>query len=159
MSYNQQMRDLYNEFCETTGKLTASTREMARWAITTGRWQRHEEAALKQCAEDFAEALREHYETDPKGRRVRMSHAVRIKKGNRFVTLWGDMRKVAHDFVVTALRQRRNGMVGDAFQIKQDTDSYNEFYNKSGEPVQMPLDLTQDVAELEQMAKNKKKAA
>lgn len=39
------------------------------------------------------------------------------------------------------------------------SDSYNEFYNKSGEPIQMQLDLTQDVAELEQMAKNKKKAA
>jgi|SRR5215213_2626020 len=127
MSYSQQMRNLYHEFCETTGKLTASTREMARWAITTGKWQRHEEAALNQCAEDFADALREHYETDPKGRRVRMSHAVRIKKGTRFVTLWGDMRKVAHDFVVTALRQRRNGMVGDAFQIKQDTEAITSF--------------------------------
>jgi hypothetical protein len=161
MSYMKQMQELYKEFCDKTGKLTASTREMARWAILNDKWKRHEEAALKQCAQDFADALRENYETDPRGRRVRVNHSARIKRGSKFVSLWGDMRKVEHEFVVTALKQRRGGMVGDAYQLKQDTDSYNEFYNKSGSDIQMPLDLTDDVLELEQMEKEraKKKAA
>jgi len=158
MSYLKQMLDLYYEFCEATGKRTASTRDMAKWAITNRKWQRHEEAALKQCAEDFAMALREHYEDDPSGRRVRMNHAARVKLGSRFVTLWGDMRKATHDFIETAFRQRRNQVIGDCYQLKQDVDSYNEFYNK-GEQIALPLDFGPDVAEAEQMAKDRRRAA
>jgi hypothetical protein len=158
MSYKQQMLDLYYEFCATAGRRTASTKEMARWAITNQKWQRHEEAALKQCAEDFAEALREHYEDDPTGRRVRMNHAARVQRGSKFVTLWGDMRKAAHDFIETAFRQRRNQIIGDCYQLKQDVDSYNEFYNK-GDQIPLPLDFAPDVAEQEQMIKDRKKAA
>lgn len=56
MSYTKQMQKLADEFYRTIGRKTASPREMARWAISTGKWQRHEAAALQQCAEDFARA-------------------------------------------------------------------------------------------------------
>jgi hypothetical protein len=158
MSYKQQMLDLYDEFCEATGKRTATTREMARWAIVNDKWQRHEEAALNQCAQDFAEALREHFEEDPSGRRVRMNHAARVNQKGKLVTLWGDMRKAAHSFIETAFRQRRNQIIGDCYQLKQDVDSYNEFYNK-GVAIQLPLDFGPDVAEQEHIAKSKKQAA
>lgn len=158
MSYIKQMQDLADEFYKTTGKVEASTREMARWAITTGKWQRHEEAALKQCAQDFADALRENYETDPAGRRYRTKHAAPGKRGSKTVMLWADMKRAAREFMEAAFRLRRNQVVGDLFQLKQDVDVYNERYNK-GDAIQLPLDFMPDVEEMEEMARAKKDAA
>lgn len=159
MSYIKQMQDLADEFYKTTGRATASTKEMARWAISTGKWQRHEDAALRQCAQDFADALREHYETDPAtGRRYRTKHVAPVNRGGKSVMLWADMKRAAREFMESAFRLRRNQVVGDCYQLKQDVDIYNEKYNK-GEQILLPLDITPDVEELEEMAKMKKDAA
>ena len=56
-------------------------------------------------------------------------------------------RPAAPDFQ-TALQQRRQLIVGDCRQLKIDTDSYNENWNDA-EPIQMSLDFSADVEELE----------
>ena len=159
MSYIKQMQRLADEFYATTGRVTASTKEMARWAISTGKWKRHEDAALRQCAKDFADALREDYNTDPKtGRRYRTKHVAPVRRGGKSVMLWADMKRAAREFMESAFRLRRNQVVGDCYQLKQDVDTFNENYNK-GEQILLPLDFTPDVEELEEMAKMKKSAA
>jgi hypothetical protein len=80
MSYMRQMQLLADEFYRTTGAIAATKIEMAQWAISTGKWRRRDEVALKQCAEDFAEALRVEYETDTKGRRVRTKYAATLER-------------------------------------------------------------------------------
>ena len=47
-----------------------------------------------------------------------------------------------------AFQQRRQQIVGDCRQLKADTDSYNE-NNNTGKPIQMVIDFTDDLAELE----------
>jgi hypothetical protein len=47
-----------------------------------------------------------------------------------------------------AFQQRRQQIVGDCRQLKADVDSYNENYN-SGQAIQMVLDFTEDIEELE----------
>ena len=159
MSYIKQMQDLANEFYRTTGRATASTKEMARWAIEKGKWQRHEDAALRQCAQDFADALREDYATDPvSGRRYRTKHVAPVQRSGKSVMLWADMKRAPHEFMESAFRLRRNQIVGDCFQLKQDVDTYNDKYNK-GDQILLPLDFTPDVEEAEEMAKIKKDAA
>jgi hypothetical protein len=153
------MQDLAEEFYRTTGRKTASTKEMARWAIEKDKWQRHDEAALNQCAEDFRRALREDYRTDPKtGRRYRAKHAAPVERSGKQVMLWGDISRVDRNFMEGAVRLRRNQIVGDCFQLKQDVDTFNDNYNK-GEEILLPLDFTPDVEEAEEMAKLKKDAA
>jgi hypothetical protein len=159
MSYIKQMQRLADEFYEVTGKTTASTKEMAKWAISTGKWQRHEDAALRQCAQDFADALREDYDTNPKtGRRYRTKHVAPVKRGSKSEMLWADMKRAAREFMESAFRLRRNQIVGDCYQLKQDVDTYNDRYNK-GEQILLPLDFTPDVEEMEEMTKEKKAAA
>jgi peroxiredoxin len=89
MSYMRQMQLLADEFYRETGRVSATKNEMARWAIGTGQWNRHEEVALKQCEEDFANALRVEYETDPKGRRIRSKYAATLVRDGKKVTEWG----------------------------------------------------------------------
>lgn len=159
MSYIKQMQTLAEEFYFTTGRTTAGTKEMARWAISTGKWQRHEEAALKQCAQDFADALRERYETDlATGRRYRTHHVAPVKRGGKTVMQWAHMKRAAREFMESAFRLRRNQVVGDCFQLKQDVDIYNEKYN-IGDQILLPLDFRPDVEEQEEMMKARKEAA
>jgi hypothetical protein len=47
-----------------------------------------------------------------------------------------------------AFQQRRNQIVADCLQLKNDVDSYNE-NRKPVSPMQMIFDFTDDLAELE----------
>jgi hypothetical protein len=155
MSYMRQMQILADEFFCETGRVSATKTEMAAWAIRTGRWNRQEEVALKQCADDFAEALRVEYVTDPKGRRVRTKYAATLEREGKKQTFWGDRKNVGREFIEVSVKQQRNRVAGELYQMKVDLDSYNELYN-DGEPLQIPLDFTPDIEELEEMAKRRK---
>jgi hypothetical protein len=49
-----------------------------------------------------------------------------------------------------AFQQKRRQMVGEAYQLKTDVDSFNQ--NRNPEmPIPLDLDLTDDVTELELM--------
>ena len=98
------------------------------------------------CAEQLARAMREEYIHDPQGRIVRAKHAARVS--GKQTVLWGDIRTASREHMVIALQQRRHQVVGDCRQLKADTDSYNE-NNNPGKPIQLILDFTEDVAELE----------
>jgi hypothetical protein len=158
MSYIRQMQLLADEFFRETGKVSATKTEMAVWAIRTGRWNRQEEVALKQCADDFAEALRVEYVTDPKGRRVRTKYAATLERDGKKQTNWGDRKHVGREFIEVSVKQQRNRIAGELYQIKIDVDSFNELYN-DGEPIQISLDFTPDIEELEEMARRRRKPA
>jgi hypothetical protein len=68
------------------------------------------------------------------------------------------MKFAGREFMEAAFRQRRNQVVGDLYQLKQDVDSFNENHNE-GQAIQLPLDFTPDIEELEEMAKMRKDAA
>ena len=95
------------------------------------------------------------YETDPKGRRVRTKYAATLEREGKKQTYWGDRKNVGHDFMEVSVKQQRSRVAGELYQIKVDVDSYNELYN-DGEPIQIPLDFTPDIEELEAMAKRRK---
>jgi hypothetical protein len=48
----------------------------------------------------------------------------------------------------TAFQQRRQSIVGDCKQLKNDLDSYNENFN-TADPIQIVVDFTDDLEEAE----------
>jgi hypothetical protein len=62
--------------------------------------------------------------------------------------LWGDIRSEDRRFLATAFQQRRQQIVGECGQLKTDVDSYNQNGNL-GEAIQLVLDFTNDIAEIE----------
>jgi hypothetical protein len=68
-----------------------------------------------------------------------------------------DDEKAPRDHFVRSFAQRRQQIVGDCYQLKTDVDVYN---SKSPEkqPIQVPLDFTLDVEELQLPLKAKKAA-
>jgi hypothetical protein len=62
--------------------------------------------------------------------------------------LWDDMRTAPHQFLQMAFQQRRQDIVADCHRLKTDVDSYNDNRNPI-EPIQLNLNFTNDVLELE----------
>lgn len=73
--------------------------------------------------------MREDYVTDPQGRRVRVKHVATLKRGGERVPLWEDLRLATRKHMETVFQQRRQSIVGDCKQLKNDLDSYNENFN------------------------------
>jgi hypothetical protein len=99
--------------------------------------------------------MREDYATDLKGRRFRRKHSFRREEvladgTHKQLHFWLDTTDPSADpdQVHIAFQQQRTRILGDCRQLKTDVDSYNEFNNPK-EDIQLLLDFTEDVAELE----------
>ena len=79
---------------------------------------------------------------------VRFAPNTQIAQGAVQSTLWDDIRTADPSHMRIAFQQRRQQIVGDCKQLKTDVDSYNENGNPD-EPIQLELNFTQDIAELE----------
>lgn len=145
IEHNQKVVNRYQELGH---EWPATMNQVAAWAIREGLWKPRHDSLIRQCAEQLAEAMREEYYVDPQGRTVRTKHAARVMLHGDQHTFWDDIRTAPPKHMLLAFQQRRQQIVGDCRQLKNDVDSYNENTN-AGRPIQLILDFTQDVAELE----------
>jgi len=147
MSYHDQLRSIADQFfAEHNG--TATARDIAGWALKSGKWQPQPGSLIHQCAGELSRAMREDYITDPQGRTVRAKHAARIKEDGKQITLWADIRTASLKHMERAFGQRRRQILGDCRQLKADVDSFNDNRHPE-EPIQVVFDFTLDLAELE----------
>ena len=153
MSLLEQNQKIVDRYRDSGQPWPASSTEIARWAIENQLWQIHPGAVVRQCADQLATAMREQFVTDPQGRRVRLLHAAPYPKNGRQYLLWDDMRTASHKHMHMAFQNRRQQVVRDCYQLKQDVDSYNENHNKE-KLIQMIFDFSLDLAELEIMSES-----
>lgn len=144
--YNEALQKLADEYFAQTGKDTATTMEIAVWAIRSGKWEAPQDLVLRKCREDIAKAMREQYIEDAQGGPVRAKHAARIRHGDEQLHLWADIRNAPRKHMEVAFQQRRHQIVGDCRQLKRDVDYYNTQHPV--EPmIQLVFDFTEDVEE------------
>jgi len=147
-TYAEQMQAIVTQYIDAGETWPASTHEIAAWEIRTKRWEPPHSSMVGMCADQIARALREEYITDPQGRRMRAKHAARVRRHDRQITLWADIRNADRHHMEIAFQQRRQQIVGDCAQLKRDVDSFNDNRCKV-DPIQMVFDFTQDLAEIE----------
>jgi hypothetical protein len=152
MSLKDKLQSLVQEYRQRGGSWPATSREIAHWAIENKKWLPQPSAVISQCADQIARALRDEYVTDPQGRRVRANHAVTHSKGAEQHVLWDDIRTATPKHMELAFQQRRQMVLGDCKQLKNDVDSYNE-NRKPEKTVQIVFDFTLDLAEAELVRK------
>lgn len=123
---------------------------VATWAFNRGLIKPNPKTILDAIAADISQIFREEYRTDESGQRYRAKHAVRSKQGTKSMSLWADIddEKAPRDHFVRSFSQRRQQVVGDCFQLKTDVDVYNS-KNSQQPPIQIVLDFTDDVEELQ----------
>lgn len=146
-SYTKQMQRIVEEYRAAGEPWPTSAKNMAAWAIKTGRWELPASAAINRCAEDLSAAMREEYFIDRKGRRVRKLHPAQKKSadGEQF-TLWDDIRTAPREHMQLSFQQKRRGIFWDCHQLKTDVDSYNDA-RPDEENIEMVFDFTNDLAE------------
>jgi hypothetical protein len=164
-AYQRQVKEYVERYEQEVGHMGGlDTHSIAAWAYEKGLLKPTAKTIIDSIAADIAQVFREEMRTDPSGLRYRAMHAVKKKAGNRTMWLWADMDntkfatpELKHDHFVRSFADRRRQVVGDCLGMKNDVDVYN---SKSGmPPVQMILDFTQDVAELQLLQKQLPDAA
>jgi hypothetical protein len=152
-SFAASMLRIVDKYLASGGQEPICPREVARWAIENGEWDRHRSTAVSLCAKDISRAFREQYYTDEKGRTVRARHSIREMRDDGMGqmeqrTFWHSHKAMPREFAERSFQQRRMQIVGDCKQLKTDVDSYND-QNEGQKPIQLIIDFTYDVAESE----------
>src|SRR6266700_2180163 len=135
-----------------------SARQAVEWAVAEGLLELPQIDPYDVLAGDMADALRAEIQTDDKGRRYRVNHAVRVTKGGVQYTFWGALGFAPHSHMERAFAQRREQIVGDCLQLKTDVDVYNDMNRGKQPAIQLVLDFTDDVAERESLDESRKRS-
>lgn len=147
-SYSKSMQNIVEQYRSAGETWPAESKRIARWAIKHGLWEFSESNVIKKCAEDISRAMREEYETDEKGRRVRQKHPVKKFVGGKQATIWDDINTAPHEHMELAFQQRRRLIVADCLHLKTDVDSYND-QKRNQQKIQLVFDFTDDLEDLE----------
>lgn len=145
MTRKQEMQRIYRHYKELTGKTEVSMHEVVRFAVSKG-WPLPKPVdPYDRLAKDFSEAAREEVRHDKKtGRPYRANHAFTETREGQQQTLWVDIDETPRRYMLKSAIQRREQMVGDAYQLSLDLDHWNSIHPKD-QPIILPLDLTEDV--------------
>ena len=148
MTKKRQLQRLVEEY-RKAGQPWPATREMiAAWAVKEKRYDLTAPSLTRLVAKELAQAMSEEYFTDEQGRRVRAKHPFRVRKDGKQMVLWDDIRTAPRKNMKRAFHMRRKRIASECKQVKTDVDSYNDAHPEE-KPIQMPLDFTFDVEELE----------
>ena len=148
VSLIKQNQRIVREYRLSGNPWPATAREIAAWAIRSEKWRIPSSAVERKCAEEMADAMRQEYYTDSKGRRVRLLHPAKIRRQGVLFTEWDDIRTAPRKHMQNSFQQHRRKIVGECRQLKVDLDSYND--SRLDEPgLQVSFDFSMDLAELE----------
>lgn len=139
----QRMQKFIRYYKDQTGNKEIDMHEVARFAATKG-WPLPIPAdPVDLLAKEFSKAARDEIRHDKKtGRPYRANHA--YSYGPTLFTVWIDIDEAPRKPMLKSLINRREQMVGDGLQLTLDADHWNSIHPKE-EPIQMPMDFTDDV--------------
>lgn len=150
-TFNEQMQSIFERYTKEVSSDPASLDDVAVWAIDQGLYRPEPRDVVKIFRDALADSLRQEKRMDAKGRIYRAKHPVRQSVGGQQLSLWADIDTAPRSFMEKSFGQRRKSIVGDCFQIKQDVAHFNDEHPDE-EPIQMIIDFTEDVAEMEAAA-------
>lgn len=151
--FSEQMQAIFDRYTEEVDSSPVSLDNVAAWAIEQGLYRPQPRDVVKLCREALAESLRQEKRIDAQGRKYRAKHSVRTNIGGVQLSLWADIDNAPRSFMEKSFSQRRKAIADDCFQVKQDVDHFNN-ENPTELPIQIVLDFTDDVAEMEAAARH-----
>jgi hypothetical protein len=147
-TFTQQMIEVFDRYTAEVDASPTPLEDVAQWAVTNGLYRPNLKTVVQLCREDLANALRQDKRIDEEGRTYRAKMSLRTSIGGTQLSLWGDADLAPRTFMEKAFHQQRRGIASDCYQLKQNIDHFN--FARGGEsPIQLVLDFTDDVAELE----------
>lgn len=154
----KQYQRYCHEYMRLFGVKRVDLNAVAEWMIDAGYWKPEKAFLVRQCKDKLADALRQEYFTDSKGRKARAMHPVVEATRGEQTTLWEDLREMPRKRAIISFQQRRKMIVSDCCRLKTDIEVYNDNYN-DGPAIQLSLDFTNDVRESEALSSGGKPSA
>jgi hypothetical protein len=155
---NIQLTNILDRYIAEVDSAPTALDDVVDWALTQGLYKPEPRDIRKVFKEALAESLRQEKRFDGK-RWYRAKRSVRTNIGGVQLNLWADVDKNASfGFMEKSVGQSRRAMVDDAYQLKMVVDHYNEA-NPAQKQLQLILDLTEDVAEMEASGRHEDDAA
>ena len=147
----EQYQAIAHEYMIEHGVEVLNMKDLADWAVRTGRFQRQPKSIEQLAREEISRALRAERHTDPQGRYVRTMHAAPIKIEGEQGTLWEwvDIRSAPPPRMRAAFSYKRQAILADVLRHKGDVDSYNDNNNFNTRLPLFDYDFNKDVAEAE----------
>ena len=148
MSKIQDYQNLIREYKRVTGETEIDMKKVAKFGVDKfGIELPPPSDPLDQLAKKIAIAARERTRVDKKtGRPYRANHAVVYTKNGVQQSFWVDIDEATRPQMHRSIQKRREQIVGDAYHMDLDLEHWNSI-NPMDNPIQMSLDLTDDVAE------------
>jgi hypothetical protein len=148
-TFNEQLVQIVEDYRAAGHAWPATREQIAEWAVANARYRLTTGMAVSQCAEKLSRAMGLEHIRDSKGRSVRKYYAARIRENGQLVMKWDDLN-AERPFMEVAAANRRNQVLGQCWQLKNDIDSYNERHCPD-EPIQMDFNFNVDLEELSQL--------
>jgi hypothetical protein len=146
---NEQLITIVEDYRAEGGSWPATREQIAERAVANERYQLTRGMAVRQCAEKLSRAMGLEHVRDKKGRSVRKYYAARIRENGQLVMKWDDLN-AQRPFMEVAAANRRNQVLGQCWQLKNDIDSYNE-RRCPDQPIQIDFNFNVDLEELGQL--------
>jgi hypothetical protein len=146
---NDQLLKIVEDYRAAGCPWPATREQIAEWAVANERYQLMRGMAVSQCAERLGRAMGLEHVRDKKGRNVRKYYAARIRENGQIVMKWDDWN-APRPFMEVAAANRRNQILGQCWQVKNDMDSYSE-RRCQDQPIQMDFNFNIDLEELAQL--------
>jgi hypothetical protein len=148
-TFNEQLLKIVEDYRAAGGPWPATKQQLAEWAVANDKYKLTRGMAVTQCAEKIARAMGLEHVKDKKGRSVRKYYAARLREDGQLIMKWDDLN-AARPFMEVAAANRRNQILGQCWQLKNDIDSYSERQCPE-QPIQMDFDFNVDLEELSQL--------
>ena len=146
---NDQILKIVEDYRAAGNPWPASKIEIGEWAVTNDRYQLTRGMAVNRAAERIGRALGLEHVRDRKGRSVRKYYAARVRENGQIVMKWDDWN-ADRPFMEVSSANRRNQILGECRQLKNDLDSYSE-RRCPDNPIQTDFNFNIDLEELEQL--------
>lgn len=146
---NEQLLKIVEDYRTAGGDWPATREQIAEWAVANERYQLTRGMAIRQCAERIGRAMGLEHIKDKKGRSVRKYYAAPIRENGQLVMKWDDWNAPRPFMEITAA-SRRNQILGQCWQLKNDMDSFSE-RRCPDQPIQMDFNFNVDLEELDQL--------
>lgn len=142
----QEMQRFIRYYKDQTGEKEVEMHKVAEFALNNGWPLPIIPKPTDILARQFSQAAREETRYDKKtGRPYRANHAYTTQQGQDLFTVWIDIDEdPPRKIVLKSLVNRREQMVGDAYHLTLDQEHWNNEH-PTEEPIQLPLDFTEDV--------------
>lgn len=143
---HQLMQRIIRRYKDETGITEVDMIKVVEWAVSKNLLKPPKpKDPIRELVKEFSRAAREEIRYDEQtGMPYRANHSITVPQGQEQLHLWIDIDEAPRKPMVKSLIMRREQMVGDGLQLTLDQDHWNRIHPDE-EPINLPMDLTDDI--------------